>query len=67
MTNELNSDSIKLMETIQASFDHLFWENPMGETRKDALRLDCDMVDRVTCRSTDYGIKWQILGNGRVL
>jgi hypothetical protein len=30
------------METIQASFDHLLWENPMGEARKDALRLDFD-------------------------
>ena len=30
------------METIQASFDHLMRENPMGETRKDALRLDFD-------------------------
>jgi len=30
------------METIQASFDHLLRENPMGETRKDAVRLDFD-------------------------
>jgi hypothetical protein len=30
------------METIQASFDHLLRENPMGEARKDALRLDFD-------------------------
>ena len=30
------------METIQASFDHLLQENLMGETRKDALRLDFD-------------------------
>ena len=28
------------METTQATLDHLIWENPMGETRKDALRLD---------------------------
>ena len=30
------------METIQTSLDHLTWENPMGETRKDALRLNFD-------------------------
>ena len=42
MTNELNFDSIKLMETTQASFDHLIRENPMGEARKDALKLDFD-------------------------
>jgi len=30
---------MKLMETTQASLDHLTWENPMGEARKDALRL----------------------------
>jgi hypothetical protein len=28
------------METTQASFDHPIRENPMGEARKDALRLD---------------------------
>ena len=31
---------IELIETIQASFDHLIRENLMGETRKDALRLE---------------------------
>ncbi len=30
------------METAQAGLDHLIWENPIGETRKDALRLDFD-------------------------
>ena len=30
------------METIQASFDPLLRENPIGEARKDALRLDFD-------------------------
>ncbi len=30
------------METTQASLDHLTRENPMGEARKDALRLDFD-------------------------
>ena len=28
------------METTQPSLDHLKWENPMGETRKYAFRLD---------------------------
>jgi hypothetical protein len=40
VTTELNFDSIKLMETTQASFDHLIRENPMGEARKDALKID---------------------------
>ncbi len=30
------------METTQSSLDHLARENPMGEARKDALRLDFD-------------------------
>jgi hypothetical protein len=30
------------MEAIQASFSHSSWESPMGEARKDALRLDFD-------------------------
>jgi len=30
------------METTQTSLDHLIWENPMGEARKDALRLNFD-------------------------
>jgi hypothetical protein len=42
VTNEQDYDSMKLMETIQASFDHLIRENPMGEARKDALKLDFD-------------------------
>ena len=42
MTNRHNFDSIELMETTQASFDHLLRENPMGEARKDALRLGFD-------------------------
>ena len=31
---------IELIETIQASFDHLIRENLIGETRKDALKLE---------------------------
>ncbi len=30
------------METIQTSLDYQMRENPMGETRKDALRLNFD-------------------------
>jgi len=33
---------MKPMETTQASFSHSLWENPMGEARKDALKLDFD-------------------------
>jgi hypothetical protein len=39
VTNELNYDSIELMETTQASFDYYELENPMGERSKDAYRL----------------------------
>ena len=31
---------IELIETIQASFDYLIRENLMGETCKDALKLE---------------------------
>jgi hypothetical protein len=30
------------MDTTQAIFSHSSWENPMGEARKDVLRLDFD-------------------------
>ena len=40
MTKGLEFNSIEPMETIQTSLDYQMWENPMGETRKDALRLD---------------------------
>ena len=42
VTNRQDFDSIGPMETTQASFSHSLWENPMGEARKDALRLDFD-------------------------
>ncbi len=42
MTNEQDFDSMELMETTQASFSHSLRENPMGEARKDALRLNFD-------------------------
>ncbi len=38
----MDFDSLEYVETIQASFDHLIWENLMGEAHKDALRLDFD-------------------------
>jgi hypothetical protein len=40
VTKEKNIDIIKLMETTQASFDYSKWENPMGESKKDALRVN---------------------------
>jgi len=40
VTIEKDFDSMELMETTQGTFSHSLWENPMGETRKDALRLD---------------------------
>jgi len=42
VTKELQFDSIEPMETTQATFNHSLRENPMGEARKDALRLDFD-------------------------
>jgi len=39
VTKEKNIDSIELMEATQASFDYSKWENPMGESKKDALRV----------------------------
>ncbi len=42
MTIEQDFDNIELRENTQATLDHLIWENPIGETRKDALRLDLD-------------------------
>ena len=42
MTNKLNFDSIELMDTVQASFDCSDLENPMGESKKDALRVNFD-------------------------
>ena len=57
MTNERDFDSMELMETIQATFDHLIRENPMGEARKDTLMLDFDRK-----LSTLYEVKWEIQG-----
>jgi hypothetical protein len=34
---------MELMENIQATFDHLIRENPMGEGKKDAPRVKCDV------------------------
>jgi hypothetical protein len=31
---------MQLMETLQAGFDHIIRENPMGEARKDAMRFN---------------------------
>jgi hypothetical protein len=40
------------METTQASFSHFLWENPMGEARKGALRLDFDRRLKVEFHGT---------------
>ena len=40
------------METTQASFDYYELENPMGERRKDALRLDFDRKLKVEFHGT---------------
>jgi len=40
------------METTQASFDRSDLENPMGERRKDALRLDFDRKVKVEFHGT---------------
>ena len=42
MTNRQDFDSIESMEAIQASLDHLLQEDPIGEARKDTLRLEFD-------------------------
>ena len=40
------------METIQAGFDHPIRENPMGEARKDALKLDFDLRLKLEFKGT---------------
>ncbi len=52
MTNELNYDSIELMETTQARFDYSELENLMGERSRDALRLDFDRKLKVEFHGT---------------
>jgi hypothetical protein len=42
VTHGLLFGSMKPTETTQATFDHSLRENPMGEARKDALRLNFD-------------------------
>ena len=41
MTEERDFDRMEFMENIQAAFDHLIWENPMSEGKKDAVRVKC--------------------------
>jgi hypothetical protein len=52
VTNEQDFDGMELMETVQATFDHLMRENPTGEARKDALRLDLDRKLKLEFRGT---------------
>jgi hypothetical protein len=42
VTNGVELDSIEPIETIQTSLDYQMREKPMGEARKDVLRLDFD-------------------------
>jgi len=46
VTEEQEFDGIEIMETTQASFDYSKWENLMGESRKDALRINFDNKTR---------------------
>ena len=41
------------METTQASFSHFLWENPVGEARKDALKLNFDRRVKVEFHGTE--------------
>ena len=49
------------METIQASFDHLLRENPMGEAHKDALRLDFNRKLKLQFHGTKVTSDWGLL------
>jgi len=40
------------METLHASFDSSNLENQMGETRKDALRVNFDRRLKLECHGT---------------
>ena len=42
VTDGLEFNSIEPMETIQTSLDYQMRKNPIGETRKDSLRLNFD-------------------------
>jgi hypothetical protein len=61
VTSEQDFDNIELMETTQASLDYLIWENPMGETRKDALRLDFDRKLKLEFHGTKVAIDGGLL------
>ncbi len=52
MANEQDFDILRLMETVQASFDHSDLENLMGERRKDALRVNFDRKLKVEFHGT---------------
>ena len=61
MTIEQDFDSIDLMESNQPTLVRLIWENPMGETSKDALRLDLDHKLKLEF----HGTKPKITGEDR--
>jgi hypothetical protein len=69
VTNELIFNNIELMESTQASLDCSDLENPMGERRNDALRLDFDRKVKVEFRrmriTSDVGLFVCLPGVGR--
>jgi hypothetical protein len=53
VTKGLEFNSMEPMGTTQANLDHLTWENSVGETRKDALRLDFDRKLKLEFHGTE--------------
>ncbi|MHC4475025.1 MAG: hypothetical protein ACYTEL_05240 [Planctomycetota bacterium] len=69
VTEEQRFDSIVLMDTIQTTFDRLMRENPMGESCKDALRLNSERKMKIEFHGTkvtgDAGLVVTTAGDGR--
>jgi len=65
VTSNENCNSIELMDAIQAGFDYPKWENPMGERRKDALRVNFDRKLKLELSRRTY-ILLEIRPNGVV-
>ena len=55
---EQDFDSIELTETIQDSFDCSDLENPMGEGRKDALRVNFERKRKGARRDDGFRNYW---------
>jgi hypothetical protein len=45
---------------IQTTFDHLLRENPMGEARKDTLRLDFDRKKKGVAQKTMFSCQFSM-------